>query len=108
MSEEFKGQRKSLGKMTMNEINKTIDSFGFIDPKMIDVLIAPMKPQKPIYDEAKERELFEAWSADHVYLGGCSTYMHSGEYDDIDVQYSWESWEACAKSRAKPVEVGNE
>lgn len=65
------------------------------------MLAAAPTPPQPIYDEAKERVLFEAWSAEHYYLGGCSVVMEDGEYKDTDMQYSWESWLACAQSRAK-------
>lgn len=63
---------------------------------------------QPTFDEAAERELFEAWSAEHYYLGGCAVLIEDGEYKDTDMQYSWESWLACAQSRAKAGEVGHE
>jgi hypothetical protein len=72
------------------------------------MLAAAPTPPKPIYDETKERELFETWSANHYYLGGCEVAMEDGEYKDTDMQYSWESWLACAQSRAKAGEMGHE
>lgn len=72
------------------------------------MLAAAPTPPQPIYDESKERELFEAWSANHYYLGGCEVTMEDGEYKDTDMQYSWESWLACAQSRAKAGEAGHE
>ncbi|MBU4630050.1 hypothetical protein HRJ41_21500 [Pseudomonas sp. BF61] len=44
-------------------------------------------PQKPSYDEAKERELFNAWY---------------GELPTTKLKETmWMAWEACAQSRAK-------
>ncbi len=57
---------------------------------------------QPIYDEAKERELFE------------QGYHHSAltrdgdDYIRMSVQLTWEGWEKCAQSRAKAGEVGHE
>lgn len=79
------------------------DGSDILDAFSAMLATAPSPPQ-PIYDEAKERELFEAWSAEHYYLGGCTVVIEDGEYKDTDMQYSWESWEA----RAKAVEVGHE
>lgn len=43
----------------------------------------------------KMREEFEAWSAEHDYLGGCLAGRNSkGEYFDVDMQHAWESWQA--------------
>ena len=57
---------------------------------------APDPPQ-PIYDEAKERELFEAFQADE----GGNIDCEDGYYDNVFVQSAWDGWKACAKSRAK-------
>lgn len=63
------------------------------------MLSAAATPPQPIYDEAKERELFEA------------TYDHPREKDGegnyvygID-RAAWAGWLACARSRAKAGEV---
>ena len=56
------------------------------------------------YDEAKEREMFEAYASDHYRLQELPLCFDDGEYFDTEVQYSWESWQACAKSRARSAE----
>lgn len=53
------------------------------------------------YDEAKERELFEAYASKHYRLQELPLDFDDGEYTEPETQYSWESWEACAKSRAR-------
>lgn len=58
----------------------------------------------PAYDEAKERELFEVYASGHYRLQELPLCFGDGEYFDTDVQYSWESWQACAKSRARSAE----
>lgn len=40
------------------------------------------------------REEFEAWSADHDYLGGIPLDIQDDKYWDIDLQHAWESWQA--------------
>lgn len=66
-------------------------------------------PPKPIYDEAKEREVFEAefpvpeglvFDQDRNQYYGAPTYWLQ--------QAQWEAWQKCAQSRAKSVEVGDE
>lgn len=59
---------------------------------------------QPIYDEAKERELFESYATTHYRLQELPLEFDDGEYLEPEVQYSWESWEA----RAKAGEVGHE
>lgn len=57
------------------------------------------------YDEAKERELFCFWSSTHEYLGGCTLHTGTdGLFADVDLQCAWESWKACAQSRARSAE----
>lgn len=58
----------------------------------------------PAYDEAKERELFEAYASKHYRLQELPLDFDDGEYTEPETQYSWESWEACAKSRARSAE----
>ena len=59
-------------------------------------------PPQPIFDEAKERELFgeSATSA----LGRDS----DGYYIATDTYLRWQGWIACAQSRAKAGEADNE
>lgn len=79
--------------------------------------VAPTPPQ-PIYDEAKERELFEVHYRDQFeaetgrelsdddikslrdgpLYGKSRTYLNG----------QWVGWKACVQSRAKAVEVGHE
>lgn len=71
-----------------------------------------VKPQ-PIYDEAKERELFEAWaySVCHVPYGwlGREYFKRMGDHYEDDYAHGlWQGWKANAQSRAKSVEVGDE
>lgn len=47
----------------------------------------------PDYDEAKERELFEVWYKSYVSCGW-----------SVSKAGTWESWQACAKSRARSAE----
>jgi hypothetical protein len=53
-------------------------------------------PEQAIYDEAKERELFAEWWRNTPILRANK------------LQLSEAAWLACAQSRAKSVEVGNE
>lgn len=55
-----------------------------------------VKPNE-IYDEAKERELFETWYKDYTKTGW-----------SVSKAGTRSAWLACAKSRAKSVEVGDE
>lgn len=45
------------------------------------------------YDESKERELFEVWYKSYVSCGW-----------SVSKAGTWESWQACAKSRARSAE----
>lgn len=67
---------------------------------------APTPPQ-PIYDEAKERDLFEDFILRRD--GGFRVSELGGQRDYIPViKRDWGVWKACAQSRAKSVEVGDE
>jgi len=67
--------------------------------KTITELLEDLTPPQPIYDEVKERALFE------------QGYHHSAlardgdEYIRMSVQLAWEGWEKCAQSRAKAGEA---
>lgn len=65
------------------------------------MLDAAPTPTQPIYDEAKERELFEG---QFLVTPG---RWESG-YVDRSVNQRWKGWLACAQARAKSVEVGHE
>lgn len=61
----------------------------------------PTLPQ-PIYNEAKERELFEASAT------GAFGRDSEGDYLATDTYLRWQGWKDCAQSRAKAGEVGHE
>lgn len=69
-------------------------------------------PSQPIYDEAKERELFEAFYSKRAKtlplpLGSLIRYG-GGQYVNDFALFGWMVWLECAQSRAKAVEVGHE
>lgn len=77
------------------------------------ILAAAPTPPQPIYDEAKERELFEAWaySVCHVPYGwlGREYFKRMGDHYEDDYAHGlWQGWKAHAQSGAKSVEVGHE
>lgn len=82
-------------------INAGQDQEFTVDVYAAMLATAPTPPQ-PIYDEVKERELFEA-SATSA-LGRDS----DGYYIATDTYLRWQGWKSCAQSRAKSVEVGDE
>lgn len=70
------------------------------DDGLVELHIAA--PQ-PIYDEAKERELFEA------SIGPTLTLKNTkGDYLYTSARDRWGGWKACAQSHAKSVEVDHE
>jgi hypothetical protein len=80
---------------------------AYDDPDMLDayrdMLAAAPAPPQPIYDEAKERQLFEA------SLGSTLASLNTkGDYVYVSSRHKWEGWKACAQSRAKAGEVGHE
>lgn len=82
------------------------------------MLTAAPAPPQPIYDEAKERELFEAHYRKEFEENS------GNELSDADIQSmrdgpwygesrhylngQWAGWKQCAKHRAKAGEVGHE
>ncbi|WP_242176596.1 hypothetical protein [Pseudomonas sp. MONT-RG-20F-20-E-7-02] len=77
------------------------------------VLAAAKTPPQPIYDEAKERELFEAYHAIESGLEGTDLETEFDRKDDGEYVYmmaadGWKYWKACAQSRAKAGELGHE
>ena len=103
---EVKGYKLVPIKLTdaMREAAADADAWAFSegqdqwtgDAPIWDALLAaaPTLPQ-PIYDEEKERELFEA-SATSA-LGRDS----EGYYLATDTYLRWQGWKACAQGRAK-------
>jgi hypothetical protein len=69
-------------------------------------------PPQPIYDEAKERALFEALiTKESEESGNGEPDLHieeDGIYRQPYHHSAWHGWKACAQSRAKAVEVGHE
>lgn len=66
---------------------------------------APAPPQ-PIYDEAKERQLFEAFASTNYVVppgvGHLFVRAEVGEgYRLSNINHAWHGWLSCAKSRAK-------
>lgn len=57
---------------------------------------SPEAPQPPAYNEAKDRELFEAFAMEHFLP---ITRGHSRDYLYNDTEYAWAAWKACAQSR---------
>jgi hypothetical protein len=77
------------------------------------VILAAPSPPQPIYDEAKERELFEDYHRNSCGLEGrdLESEFHrdsDGEYIYCMAQDGWKYWSACAQSSAKAGEVGHE
>lgn len=68
---------------------------------------------QPIYDEAKERKLFQSFAVNRRGGYGNLPFFvfarkENGEYMDGTSELAWEGWKACAQSRAKAGEVGDE
>ncbi|MFV3014741.1 hypothetical protein ACM9HO_03330 [Pseudomonas sp. KHB2.9] len=60
------------------------------------MLAAAPTPPQPIYDEAKERELFEASVGPTLAQRGAK-----GDYLYVSTRSALSGWLACARSRAK-------
>lgn len=76
------------------------------------MLAAAPAPPQPIYDEAKERELFEAFYSERAKtlplpLGSPIRYG-GGQYVNDFALFGWLVWLKCAQSRVKAGEVGHE
>lgn len=78
------------------------------DQVYLELIAAAPAPPQHIYDEAKERELFEAefpvpeglvFDQDRNQYYGAPTYWFQ--------QAQWEAWQKCAHSIAKSVELAN-
>lgn len=111
-----------LGTMVFTIANELVNHFGKkLDRPVIDDITRNLtlemcggptawafsgkdEPGKPIFDEAKERELFErimtgrGWSVDKV----------DGFYSEPYAHFAWSIILECAHSRAKAGEVGHE
>lgn len=85
----------SCGEASPPEHSDILDAFS-------GMLAAAPTPPQPIYDEVKERELFEAYATSA--LGRDS----DGYYIATDTYLRWQGWVACAQSRAKAGDVGHE
>lgn len=70
---------------------------GDINDTFSAMLDAAPTPPQPIYDEAAELNLFEAWYEDYVKQGW-----------SVSKAGTRTAWLACAKSRDKAGEVGHE
>lgn len=87
-----------------DEMRDVIRGGGYSEHLYSNLLAAAPTPPQPIYDEAKERELFESFQVDE----GGNIDFENGYYENGFVQSAWDGWKACAKSRAKSVEVSHE
>ncbi len=56
------------------------------------------------YDEAKEREPFEAFAMTRGWEKHHFKLREDGNYEDWGVNPEWQAWKACAKSRARSAE----
>lgn len=76
------------------------------------MLAASPTPPQPIYDEVKERQLFEdsmIEDSEEAGFGEPDLYRDSGGcYRQEYHQAAWGGWLACAQSRDKAGEAGHE
>ena len=95
------------------EMVEEVQDLGRIDPDDVEaiwsgMLAASPAPKKPIYDEAKERALFEGsfssfpegiWFSQHkgLYLSVNGRIYEQGQANDMNNQFA--GWKACAQSR---------
>lgn len=99
------------------EMVSEVQDLGRIDPDEVEAIwcgmlaASPTLPQ-PIYDEAKERQLFEdsmIEASEEAGFGEPDLYRDSsGCYRQTYHQAAWGGWLACAQSRAKAGEAGHE
>lgn len=77
----------------------------FAQSQVFEMLAAAPTSPQPIYDEAKERELFEAAAANSAEEQGLEAdgmlRSDDGEYQNPNIQLAFWGWLACAQSRAK-------
>lgn len=77
---------------------------------MYKAMVSAAPPvELPAYDEAKERELFEAYHSISSGLEGTDLdtefdRKEDGEYIYMMAADGWKYWKACAKSRARSAE----
>ncbi|NMZ20755.1 hypothetical protein HBO08_27620 [Pseudomonas rhodesiae] len=98
---EHQDYLKLCGSMTAEQV-------ADLQLQLHNALAAAPSPPQPIFDEAKERELFERSVQDKAerFQPDFTRYgLHSdAEYRDANMQWAWELWSI----RAKAVEVGHE
>ncbi|BBI47363.1 hypothetical protein [Pseudomonas phage HU1] len=113
-----------LGTMVFTIANELVNHFGKkLDRPVIDDITRNLtlemcsgptawafsgkdEPGQPIYDEAKERELFEAFAVNRRGGYGNLPFFvfarkDNGQYTDGTAELAWEGWKACAQSLAK-------
>ena len=90
-----------------NRTDQEADKYAALKT-ITEILESPTPPQ-PIYDEAKERELFAEFSrrivahdAENFPIRWCDCVP------DEEIEDHLNTWLACAQSRAKAGEVGHE
>lgn len=94
-----------------NRTDQEADKYAALKT-ITEILESPTPPQ-PIYDEAKERELFEVWAIEEIgpYFNkheDCLVRTDHGGYVYGQTVTSWQAWLACAQSRAKAGEPDHE
>lgn len=84
---------------------------GFDCDGLYELVHIQKLPPQPIYNESKERELFEAFYSERAKtlplpLGSPIRYG-GGQYINDFALFGWMVWFECAQSRAKSGEVGH-
>lgn len=57
-----------------------------------------------VYDESKERELFEEWADEKGFCLDCKFFEAGNNFEDQATKWLYEAWLACAKSRTRSAE----
>lgn len=107
-----KGYQLAPIEPTAEMINAGQDQEFTVDVYAAMLASAPTQPQ-PIYDEAKERELFEAFYSERaktlpLSLGNKPVRYAGGQYVNDFALFGWMVWLERAKSRDKSVEADHE
>jgi hypothetical protein len=106
---------KAMTDMNPEDVREYAADVANLCMMLLDIggqLKAAQTPPQPIYDEAKERQLFEdsmIEASEEAGFGEPDLYRDSaGCYRQEYHQAAWGGWLACAQSRAKAGEVGHE
>lgn len=96
-------QYRGTSLLAVRRWNKCVD-----EVLRLNSMTAPTPP-RPIYDEATERELFEAYHAIASGLEGTDLETEFDRKDDGEYVYmmaadGWKYWKACARAKAGEVD----